>query len=674
LERTPLAVSPDHKRLAYFAEDPNGHFFTVVEVDSGEISQPSESIEFVIPGIASTFYCPPLVWIDSQRVLCIRTEVIREDPNDRRQEGQATHMLTVIDAITGRTEDIMPLPGRPYVKFGPKLIQDYIGVGPRVSMGQGHGDIGDYRLNVATGKLVEDDTVGGDYGVSDGYLFCGEKELGPAEREHVRVSPDAKRAIWFAGGNLYYHDVAQEAPIPVTEQGDVVGVLTWFRDEDLKAQTLAGQTPAGWTPFEGRPHEEPSQRTQQVRRLPRNHISYYLSIAVEVDKDTYRLHEPVLVTVTLTNISDTDLKVLRPVLFNDRFYRNVDIHLNYPGDSKTVQYEGPREIEDEEIVLRAGESVTVTDTLEVPLIGDYQIECGYEGQGEQQYRGGLKAEPVTFSVSAVGDSKQERRLFEAKFDRLMEQLRHDLEADPNHNYANSTVGDEITGMASMGPKVAPYIIEVLQYQTNPSARQLLWRPLRSVAGPNELPFFAERLMQGEAERTCRWLYEFYRKEQQGSEEAFVALLSAMTHENAGVRHEVSRHLAQIYNPSVEACFKAALEDQDEQIRIKASRYLAGAEWLDLDQWLAKAIEEPTRARYIAARSIIKQLERTWRITKGQLPEVTWEQASEDPQELKQFREVAGAWQEWAAENVRFSSQFFDRDRQHWLKEAPEETK
>jgi hypothetical protein len=42
--------------------------------------------------------------------------------------------------------------------------------------------------------------------------------------------------------------------------------------------------------------------------------------------------------------------------------------------------------------------------------------------------------------------------------------------------------------------------------------------------------------------------------------------------------------------------------------------------------------------------------------------------------LEQFRDVLRAWQKWAAENLRFSSQFFDRDRKHWLKDAPAESK
>jgi hypothetical protein len=56
------------------------------------------------------------------------------------------------------------------------------------------------------------------------------------------------------------------------------------------------------------------------------------------------------------------------------------------------------------------------------------------------------------------------------------------------------------------------------------------------------------------------------------------------------------------------------------------------------------------------------------LSKGQLPKVNWEEASKNPEKLEQYRKVVQAWQKWASEHLRYSSQFFDRDREHWLKE------
>jgi hypothetical protein len=86
----------------------------------------------------------------------------------------------------------------------------------------------------------------------------------------------------------------------------------------------------------------------------------------------------------------------------------------------------------------------------------------------------------------------------------------------------------------------------------------------------------------------------------------------------------------------------------------------------VDECLDVAAKTPTKARYIAARSIIKQIEKQWYITKGELPSASWEEASKSPEKPEQYRKVVRAWQQWASENIRFSSQFFDRDG--WVKE------
>jgi len=241
----PLAVSPDHKRLAFFEEDPNGLLVTVIQMDSGEILQASKPIELVMPGIASSFCLPPLAWLDTEKVLTIRTEQIETDPNELF--GAAVNKLTFLDITTGEIEDILSLPGNPHWRFSPDLIQDYAEPGPRVCI---HDDVlGDYRLDVATGKLVEDDTVKGDYSIYEKYLFHGENDLGPVERKRLKVSPDGKRAIWISDGKLLFHDIASKSIQVVTGKKEAEGVLLWFTKEDLRAAAETESLPEGWIAF-----------------------------------------------------------------------------------------------------------------------------------------------------------------------------------------------------------------------------------------------------------------------------------------------------------------------------------------------------------------------------------------------------------------------------------------
>jgi len=74
--------------------------------------------------------------------------------------------------------------------------------------------------------------------------------------------------------------------------------------------------------------------------------------------------------------------------------------------------------------------------------------------------------------------------------------------------------------------------------------------------------------------------------------------------------------------------------------------------------------------YIAGRSIVEDIQEYWHISKAELPEATWEEAGGNAEILEQFRRAMRAWQEWAAENPRYSARFFAGDRQHRQKEKP----
>ena len=118
---------------------------------------------------------------------------------------------------------------------------------------------------------------------------------------------------------------------------------------------------------------------------------------------------------------------------------------------------------------------------------------------------------------------------------------------------------------------------------------------------------------------------------------------------------------------VAAHFEGAVEDDDKRVSMAAARYLAAAERLGLAEWLALAADKPTHARYLAARSVIGDLERTWHATKGDLPTVPWKEAQGAADQLKKLSTVLAAWEAWARENPKFSHSFFDADRRHWAK-------
>lgn len=393
---------------------------------------------------------------------------------------------------------------------------------------------------------------------------------------------------------------------------------------------------------------------------------------LETDKAEYHLHEPIEITVKLTNTSNDDINVLHPVVIDSHSNHVVWLTLNYPGGSRSIDCGAePYRPEKKEILIKAGESLSATELIEVSKIGDYQLEYRFRGLKDNRYLGDLIAVPIAFSVNAIDDAEKEKQLFEAKFGRLIEQFRRELELAPGWNGANDTVGDNLIGIPGMGPAAAPYLIEVLNNEENDNARNLLYRALTAVADEQSLPFFRERLSQGESEPVCEWFYDLYRKKHDANEvadEPLTALLSDMKYEDAGVRRDTTGQLVRIYDPRVVSCFEMAVEDTDEEVRVKAARYLAATEWLDLTEWFALVTEQPTYARYIAAHSIIKELETKWNITKGLLPDISGKDFADNNEKLKRFSEIVDEWQKWASENSRFSFYFFDNDRKDWFEE------
>ena len=651
LEYTTLAISPEHNRLAYFVKDPNGNLLTVVDIASGQVTHPIAPIEFEIPHISSlNWYAPPLVWIDANRVVCIRTEVWG------RNIGEATNKVAIIDVTTGEMEDVVALPGNPHARFF-GMTQKYKQAGPRIRIS----NFGEFSIDLEERKLIEDETVHGDYLVSDEYLFYDEQELGePSGHKDLEISPDGERAIWISEGKLFYHDSASEAAVPVMEDSNAAGGLLWLRAEDLKAPAVMTDIPPGWTAFKDRPPaQEDDDDAKRKRWQARKNIKDHVVLTIETDKDTYLLHEPIEITLTFRSISDRDIEV--------NCHRIIISNMDYPGGSKELECAvGPYEPNQDTILLGSGESISATDTIEVALVGDYKIRCEYD-RFEGEWRDEIEAD-VAFRVNPVGSDQTEKQLFERKFSRLMDKVRCEGSRKiSDYSFTNALVNDEIVGIAGMGPNVAPYIMKAIKVKEQDY--NCLYRPLKSFVGPEALGFFQDRLVHGAEDdwkSSCEWLYELFEKGQDGSSEAYAVLLSAMNHENAGVRREVAEYLVRIYDPNVKAVFELAIEDEDEEVRIKAARYLAGAEGLDLDQWLEVAAKEPTVARYIAANYIIKQLEKKWNITKGQFPDVTWKDASNNPEVVEQYRKVVRAWQEWASENERFSSQFFESEHEGWL--------
>ncbi len=695
-----IAVSPDRKRLAYFAMNPNGnypskedggYFLTVIDIQTGKITQPAKPIQFVTSMLASSFPGIPLIWLDSETIAFIRTEV-PEGEDEFSSNRSAAHMLTKANVNAGVMEDITPLPGNPYMQFAPSLIQDNAETGPLVQPQPDHQN--NYRLDLKNGKLVENDSIAGNYRQAFDQLYYKDIDLGPVKTRYYKVSPDGKRIIWmsekstisnnnennemamrealsFGNGQLYYHDEAQNEPVAIAKVYNSTGL--WLKADDLNSKTLINNLSSEWTPLSNLSQNKATQNRVDTRK----NIKDYLSCTIKTDKNTYFLHEPVKVTLTTTNKSNTDITINKPHVIESVMRPLVGLIISYPGGQTSIDKGAqPYSPEDEKILLKAGESFVSTDTIEVSGTGEYSLEFIYEIPAiEPEFKGSIRTEPAAFIVTSINNAAKEKQLFEAKFDRIMERFHKDAEMDQNWN-GNNNVSDEMIGLPGMGPEVAPYIIKAIGNEKNKISRQLLLTALCSVADSQYISYFKDQLINGETDPLCNWLLKIYtqsRMDKEIRQEALDALISGMSNTDITARRKVCTYLTRIYDKNIETCFAKAIEDEDEKIRLDVGFYLAAAKWLELAEWLKDTNDEPSYSQYISACAVINKLEQQYNISKGKLPNLSKEEfanASKVQEAKQEYQKVIKNWLTWANENSRASFLFFEEYRQIWWRNDP----
>lgn len=686
-----IELSPDHKRVAFFtgkrldgkALPPMSAMLTVVELDSGKVTQPGEPIRYLPPAISSLARIgPPYIWTDPRTILCLRTDVPDENISGGAVmlDGTVNKVIT-IDAITGKVREVATLPGRPdftMVKLGRQSVDSV-----PVWILQGPGFAGTrFRVDLKAGKLVEDDSIGGGFRIHEvgepqdphrarvKRLLHGDSPLDTSARDiRASVSPDGKRALWFTGSltdqRLRCFDAVERNTRTVATGWFSRGwhgerdAFCWLKDDAMRPTAEGGELPPGWTPFADRPRPKPTPPEPDTRK----NIADYLEVTLTVDKNEYRRHEPVQVTLVVRNKSDESVEILRPVLFDDRL---VNVTLEYTGREGSGGAGLVSDVwsylpEHEKITVEPSESVSTRGPLEVEGIGDYKLLANLRGLiNRGNWRGSLRIKPVTFRVES---SSQDEELFQVKFKRLMAKFRNEFQSNPEWDGANTTLQDDVT---AMGPKVAPLLIDQIEKTEDPRARKLLYRPIISVANPGTLDFFAAMLERAEGPETaCRGLYALTYAPKVEDKALGVLIDVGMGHEKAEVRRAAAEYLKRVDKSQVQTGLTSALDDKDEQVRMTAARYLAAAEKIDLAAWLSAAATEPTHARYLAARSIIGDLEKTWHTTKGKLPDATWKKAEADEAVLSQFSRVVRDWAGWASEHRTTSARFFDRDRRDW---------
>jgi len=655
----PLAVSPDHKRVAFFKA--RGHALptrpfelNVVDLAAGTVRRVGGMVRSRVfeTGAGMVANGPPFGWLDPKTILFV--------PDVTREDGFPIHVrVATMEATTGRMTDVVSLP-RWRRRLGEPILRPPGDDGcPRVVIR----GLGQYRIDVRAGRLVEDDRIGGDYGWVRGRaperLYHGNTLLAEArEIRDVAVSPDGNRIVWMwkAGRwnqpQLGYHDVWGKTVRIVLRQWFPEGLL-WAAAEEL-ARVEAPKPPDGWTALAPQPYPEPRKPPEPDRRPHRADV---FTMSLSTDKRKYWRHQPVKLTVTLTNKSAQDITFNRPSA-----YTNFGLTLH------CARFSGGLEefwhladlFPTDPVVIGRGESIRCTRTIETRSLGKHTVEGGF-WRGPAELRGDVKARPIRFVVEK---SPEDARLLKEKFDRLLARCWREFKSNPARC--------RWSRFLDLGGDAVPHLIAALEAPHDAEFRRRLGSALARVATIDAVPYF-DKLLQGDMKGDEHMVLESLDGMIQRSEAPDAALrllLAALKHQNPKLRRGAAERVSRVHDERVKAAFETAINDADHRTALTAARYLAAYEELDLADWLARAAQKPTKARYLAARSIVEQLERTWRLKTGDLPTARWEDAAQAPDGLKLFKKALRAWEQWARENPRFSRGFFDADRRHWPKAKP----
>ena len=668
-----LSISPDRKFVSLFQRIPNplnkerflpGFKLCLVDVETGNMNIVGPEIPAIsyLTGGGTADEGPPYVWLDPSTIVLVREEADRFEPafsNGGGLKPAAASTVCQLDIKTGQLTNIVVLPrwrremGEPFFRG---ILNDGV---PRIVMGE----MGQYAIDIKNKSLIENDRLRGDYRFSRGkppqHLIFGETPLAEADQfTSISVAPNGDRVAWLIRSSnvetsLFYHD-STEGHVHSVASGWLPnlwaradserGSIVWATSKDLEPATE--RIPDGWNAIPTAPFPAPPPpRNPDLRPLASDLIEY----SVSSDKKVYQFCEPVELTVTLTNKMDREISFPAPRGYGTFF----DLSMKYPtGSMLIMDFDNLDQVfPTDPVVIAPGKSFRCVRIIEPDYTGTYKLTAAVN-QYRIPWRGPLKGAPVEFIVEAASD---EPALFLAKYKRQMARCRAEFKQDPST--CNSS------RIYEMGPGVASLLIEDLKSSNDASFRQRMSWALVQFGTPEVLPYF-ESLLKGDLKDDRGMVlagFVVLIERKISVDRALDLLISATKHSNVEVRRDAVVQLTKLNEARINEALEEAVSDVDSQVSHRAARHLAALEQLDLADWLTAAIDEPTQARFLAAKSIVADLERIWDEKKGVLPDTTWSKAVSDQRVIDVYRQTLRNWLEFAKQHPRESLHFFDDD-------------
>ncbi len=639
----------------------------VIDVETKAVARSETELPLRIVGTGAGHHAmaPKLAWVDDRNVVAVAPATSK---NAFGEMGAAPGMqITRFDAATLESEVVCKLPKFVGGIYDPLLARRNGRVFIRL------GQLGQYRIDLAAKQLIEDGSLGRHYQLrgpaKNTSLWYGDQELSPRTgHNRVFLSPDGSRVAWLPW-DVNESNVVIQAPMELSIHDSVRGVRSvmrewfirrwqsandpstnlclWITDRDLKRHEV----------FDDYPVVKDSNVSPPRAVLP--DIKECVEVELATDRPKYFRHEPVELTVTVKNISKTPIKYESRRLLHGG--RPFDLSLKSERSNSRIDlFHLSENIPKEEFIeIAPGQTRNFKRMVEIENLGEQSFVLRFEHWST--WKGYLTAK-ATITVSEGGDANV---LLRQKFDRLMalclaEYAQYSGDPDPA-----SAVN--IFRLRQLDTDGAPLLVDYLRTCDDPLLHNRLLKGLEYIADESTLPYLKTVLLRKDVEHAAQNLVGVLwrlngRDPNWPKSEALALLIFAGKLRNARLRFEVVKQLCHVVDKDVDAFMQTRAEDPDPRVAEMAARFVAGRQHLSLTEWFDSASSTLTPVNLAASRSIVRDLEQTWKEEHGDIPEGTFEDVSGDAEKLKQYRVTIKAWHAWTLEHPRTSDSFFDEDR------------
>ncbi|MBC7967768.1 MAG: hypothetical protein H7Z17_17790, partial [Fuerstia sp.] len=365
----------------------------VVDMPTGEVtrSQPDFAGRPFMTGGGGNLLAPKIVWIDNESLLVVAS--------DAAKSSDGSSNTVVIDLNSGlqkmfqyqpktqTTELICPLPNFPGQMHDPWFSRERDG-----QIVIHLGSRGPFAVDLKKKELMEHDVVIGDYVLEQAggvlSLHYGEKVLATeTEQSRVFASPDGQRIAWLPvaarGGinimepvELKMHDRVRGVRSVLTKrfprndtgpQSPTTNVCLWLTDADLNRSDVFDQLMV----IENLP-EPPHIDSRPAAKD-------FVEVSLKTDKESYLLHEPIELTITIRNLAKT------PIRFESRLLKQGaqpfnDLYLASQNSNVQIQLCDRHMIESlgEFVEILPGQSRVFTRTVESGDVGKHNFRMRFE--------------------------------------------------------------------------------------------------------------------------------------------------------------------------------------------------------------------------------------------------------------------------------------------------------